>query len=514
MTWETTSTDYPSFGAFEPMNILFAASEAVPFSKTGGLADVCGALPGKMAALGHNSTLIIPAHTSSWSCDAKIEPMGIDLTIPIGSKSVTGQLLQSKLPGTDVPVYLIAQDNYFDRESLYMGANGREYPDNCERFTFFSRAVLETIRLLGLDVDILHCNDWQTGLIPAYLAAEYRSIPCYESIASIFTIHNLAYQGRFWHWDMLLTGLDWKYFNWEQMEFHGDLNLLKTGIVFADSITTVSPRYAQEIQHAELGCGLEGTLQQRSESLTGILNGIDTTVWNPSTDPHIIQNYDIDTVIEGKAACKADLQRRVGLPENPDVPLIGLIGRLCEQKGIELVIQILEDRLPRHEAQWVFLGTGETHLENHLRRLAAQYPERLAAKLEFSGPLSHQIEAGSDMFLMPSKYEPCGLNQIYSLAYGTLPVVRSTGGLADTVVGAIEQTVADGTANGFSFWDYSAYALSDALNWACLTYYDNRPLFDRMIKTGMSQDWSWKRRASEYIDLYKNTLDHVRGVRS
>ncbi len=252
------------------MNILFATSEAVPFAKTGGLADVCGALPIELARLGHRPTVIMPAYRKVRYCGLPIEPLGIDFIVPIGSKTVTGHLLRSRLPDSDVPVYLVQQDQYFDRDELY-GADGQDYIDNCERYVFFCRAVLEAIRLLELEVDVVHVNDWQTGLVPAYLKTEYRGLPRYERIASLFTIHNLAYQGKFWHWDMLLTGLDWKYFNWHQMEFHGMLNLLKTGLVFADRISTVSPRYAEEIQSSPLGCGLEGLLQHRRDSLSGIL---------------------------------------------------------------------------------------------------------------------------------------------------------------------------------------------------------------------------------------------------
>jgi len=271
------------------VNILLATSEAVPFSKTGGLADVCGALPGELAALGHNAAVIVPAYRQSWCCGQPIKELKIDFIVPIGSKTVTGHLLESTMPGGNVPVYLVQQDQYFDRDGLYQ-ADGADYIDNCERFVFFSRAVLEAIRLLNLDVDVIHANDWQTGLVPAYLKIEYRGIRRYENIASLMTIHNLAYQGRFWHWDMLLTGLDWKYFNWHQMEFHGQLNLLKTGLVFADSINTVSPRYAQEIQSSPLGCGLEGVLQYRQNVLSGILNGIDPHEWDPERDPHLPAN--------------------------------------------------------------------------------------------------------------------------------------------------------------------------------------------------------------------------------
>ncbi|MBN1909046.1 MAG: glycogen synthase GlgA [Pirellulales bacterium] len=487
------------------MNILLAASEVVPFSKTGGLADVCGALPGELARLGHRPAVIVPAHRDSSCCGAIIEPMGIDFIVPIGSKTVTGHLLQSTLPGTKVPVYFVQQDHYFDREGLYQ-ADGKDYIDNCERFVFFSRAVLEAIRLLDLQVDVIHANDWQTGLVPAYLQIEYRGIPRYERIASLFTIHNLAYQGRFWHWDMLLTGLDWKYFNWHQMEFHGHLNLLKTGIVFADSINTVSPRYAQEIQSAALGCGLEGTLQHRSDVLSGILNGMDTVHWNPATDSNLAARYNVDTVGQYKPTCKAALQKELGLPTRPNVPLIGLIGRLCDQKGIDLVAKVIQRWVGEEDAQWAILGTGDQKYHDLLGDLAGRFPQKVAARLEFSGELAHRIEAGCDMFLMPSRYEPCGLNQMYSLAYGTVPVVRATGGLADTITDADDQALEAGTANGFSFSEYSELALAETLRRACDVYRKKKVVWNKLIDTGMRQDWSWARSAREYVKLYAKTI--------
>ncbi len=487
------------------MNILVASSEAVPFSKTGGLADVCGALPGELARLGHQVSLILPAYRQSWCCGVPIEPMGIDFIVPIGSKTVTGHLLQTTLPGGNVPVYLVQQDQYFDRDELYQVA-GKDYIDNCERFVFFSRAVLEAIRLLNLQIDVLHANDWQTGLTPAYLKVEYRRIPRYEHIASLFTIHNIAYQGCFWHWDMLLTGLDWKYFNWHQMEFHGNLNLLKTGLVFADSINTVSPRYAQEIQGAALGCGLEGTLQQRNNVLSGILNGMDGDDWHPATDPHLPANYAVGSFAEGKAACKAALQDELGLPKRSDVPLIGLIGRLCDQKGIDLVVRVMSHWAQDQDTQWVILGTGEPEYHRQLEELTRRFPKKIAARLEFSGPLSHRIEAGSDMFLMPSRYEPCGLNQMYSLAYGTVPIVRATGGLADTITDCNEESLHAGTANGFSFGEYSDLALGETLHRACTTYRRNKEVWTQLITAGMSQDWSWRRSAQQYVQLYETTI--------
>jgi len=480
------------------VKILIATSEAVPFAKTGGLADVCGALPIELARLGHESALILPAYRNVQYCGLPIERLGIDFIVPIGSKTVTGHLLQARLPEVDVPVYLVEQDQYYDRDDLY-GTDGKDYIDNCERFVFFCRAVMEAIRLLDLQVDVVHANDWQTGLLPAYLQAEYRGVPGYEQIVSLFTIHNLAYQGRFWHWDMLLTGLDWKYFNWHQMEFHGNLNLLKTGLVFADSISTVSARYAQEIQSSPLGCGLEGVLQNRSDVLTGILNGIDVNHWDPATDRHLPANYDADGFGEGKAACKAALQEELGLPVDPEVPLLAFIGRLAEQKGIDLVAEVMKEWVQKRDVQWVVLGTGQPKYHELLQTLSERFPQKVAAKLEFSNPLAHRIEAGADMFLMPSRYEPCGLNQLYSLKYGTVPVVRATGGLADTI----------DASNGFSFEEYSQLALEETLNKACEAY--RQPdAWNRLIAAGMAQDRSWSRSAKEYVELYESMIARSR----
>ncbi len=493
------------------MNILIATSEAVPFAKTGGLADVCGTLPIELARLGHRATVILPAYRQAWCCGLPIEPLGIDFIVPIGSKTVTGHLLRSRLPGGQVPVYLIRQDQYYDRHELYR-EDGEDYPDNCERFIFLSRAVMEAIRLLDLDVDVIHANDWQTGLVPAYLKIEYRSLPRYERIATLLTIHNIAYQGHFWHWDMLLTGLDWKYFNWRQMEFFGKLNLLKTGMTFADSINTVSPRYAREIQTPQFGRGLEGVLQHRRDVLSGILNGIDEDVWNPATDPHLAARYSADTLAQGKPVCKAALQRELGLAQEPGTPLVGMIGRLDDQKGFDLVAEVIPQWVAKSDLQWAILGKGEPKYHDIFSTLAEQFPQKIGVRLEFSDPLAHRIEAGADMFLMPSRYEPCGLNQMYSLKYGTVPVVRETGGLADTIVDANDETLAAGTANGFAFREDKAQALGETLHRACEAY--RRPeVWNRLIAAGMRQDWSWARSAKEYVKLYEQTMARARQAR-
>lgn len=486
------------------MNILLATSEAVPFAKTGGLADVCGALPIELARLGHHPAVIMPAYRHTRYCGQPIERLGIDFIVPIGSKMVTGHLLRSTLPGGTVPVYLVEQDEYFDRDELY-NVDGKDYIDNCERFVFFSRAVLEAIRLLDLPVDVLHANDWQTALAPAYLKIEYRNVPRYERIASLLTVHNLSYQGQFWHWDMLLTGLDWKYFNWRQFEFHGNLNLLKAGMVFADAISTVSPRYSLEIQNSPLGCGLEGVLQHRRDVLSGILNGIDPHEWDPKNDPHLPVNYDADSVGQAKPICKVALQKDLGLPSDANAPLVGMVGRLTDQKGFDLVVDVMPRWVQTSDVQWVILGTGQPKYHKALQSLAERFPQRVAVRLEFANGLAHRIEAGADIFLMPSRFEPCGLNQLYSLRYGTVPLVRTTGGLADTIVGYDPQAPNPAT-NGFAFQEYSPLALSDTLRQACDAY--RRPeLWRQLIATGMAQDWSWARSAKQYVELYRKMME-------
>ncbi|MGA2616979.1 MAG: glycogen synthase GlgA [Thermoguttaceae bacterium] len=487
------------------MNILLATSEAVPFAKTGGLADVCGALPIELARLGHQAAVIMPGYRQTHYCGCPIEPLGIDFIVPIGSKTVAGHLAKSYLPGGSVPVYLVQQDQYFDRDQLY-GIEGKDYIDNCERFVFFSRAVLEAIRLLDLNVDVLHANDWQTGLAPAYLKVEYQHTPRYQHVGSLFTIHNMVFQGQFWHWDMLLTGLDWKYFNWHQMEFHGKLNLLKTGMVFADSVSTVSPRYAQEVQSSPLGCGLEGVLQYRKAVFTGILNGIDDTEWNPAIDAYLAAPYGPDTVGQGKPLCKAALQKEVGLPQKPDVPLVASIGRLTDQKGFDLIAEVIQRWVASGDVQWVILGTGQPKYHRLFESLAERFPDRVAVRLEFSNPLAHRIEAGADIFLMPSRFEPAGLNQLYSLKYGSVPLVRETGGLADTIVGYGNQPPGGPAPNGFSFTQYSPLALSETLRRACDLYRQQPEVWRQLIDTGMRQDWSWANSARQYVELYLKTI--------
>lgn len=490
------------------MNILMVASEAIPFAKTGGLADVAGSLPIELAQLGHQVTLMMPAYRQAMDSGQPIEDTGLKLEIPIGNKIVTGGLLKSQLPGSDVAVYLVQQDGYFDRPSLY-GSGGEDYRDNCERFVFFNRAVMDSIRILDLSPNIIHANDWQTGLIPAYLDIEYREAPGYGDVATVFTIHNMAYQGQFWHWDMLLTGLDWKYFNFHQMEFFGNLNLLKTGIVFSDAVTTVSPTYAQEIQNTDFGCGLQETLQHRGAAVSGIINGVDYSVWNPEVDTKIAAQYNADTYGDGKAECKRALQEELNLPQRADVPLIGIVGRLADQKGFDLVARVIQQWAVHADVQWAILGTGAPEYHELFQRLSESHPDKVAARLDFSDTLAHRIEAGADLFLMPSRYEPCGLNQLYSLKYGTVPVVHKTGGLADTITHPTGESLANYTANGFVFDHYDAAALEHVLRQACDMYRSDKGAWHQLVTTGMRQDWSWKTSAKAYEKLYEETLQRA-----
>ncbi|MHC4660099.1 MAG: glycogen synthase GlgA [Planctomycetota bacterium] len=481
------------------MKILYVSSEVVPFAKTGGLADVAGSLMPALAEGGAEASVFMPFYAGARRAAKDVSRTGVTFSIRVGRETFDAEVLKSQLPGADVTVYFLDAPALYDREGLYV-SDGIPYPDNASRFIFFSRAVPEFIISAGLDVDIVHSNDWQSALVPVYLKTLYADNPRTSGICSVLTIHNMSYQGLFWHFDMELTGLDWSLFHWKRLEYYGKVNLLKGGIVFADAVTAVSERYAREIQTEEFGCGLEGVLAERTEDLAGILNGVDYAEWNPETDSYISANYSAADIAP-KARCKSDLQKRTGLPEKADTPLIGMVTRIVEQKGIDLVADAFV-KIMDLGVQMVILGTGEPGYELQLRDLAERYPDQAAVFIAYDNKLAHWIEAGADFFLMPSRFEPCGLNQMFSMKYGTVPIVRFTGGLADTVVDATSANVKQRKATGFVFKQATPGALARCVGRAVEMYNGDRESFVKLQSAGMAQDFSWKNSARKYMELY------------
>jgi starch synthase len=493
------------------LRVLLVSSEVAGFAKTGGLADVAAALPRALARMGNQVAIAMPFYAAIRRSNQPIEPTNIVLPVPMGHKVLACRVYRSQLPNSEVPVFLVEHQPYFDRDdpnsgrSLYQQQSGSyksDYVDNAERFVFLSRSALELIPHLGFTPDIIHANDWQTGLVPVFLSELYRVKPGYQRIRSVFTIHNIAYQGVFGQPVMNITGLPRWLYNPGQLEAYGYLSFLKSGIVFADAVTTVSPTYAREIQRGEFGYGLEGLLSSLHSKLTGIVNGCDYDQWDPAADRYLAAPYSASNVFEKKPLCKADLQSRFHLPEKPGAPVLGVVARLVSQKGIDLIMSTAPGFLDLG-CQMVVLGDGDQQYHDQLQAYRDRNPDRVGIYLGFNDSLAHIIEAGSDLFLMPSRYEPCGLNQMYSLRYGTPPVVRATGGLADTVVNATVENLADKRATGFSFNDYTPSALYETVKWA-LTLYRDRPAdFQQIVQTGMAQDWSWNRSAAAYESLYR-----------
>jgi starch synthase len=474
------------------MQIAFAASECTPFSKTGGLADVVGSLPQALAQLGHNITVYVPRYRST-----KLEnPKKVisSITVPFDDRYRYCSVLDGCVR-SGVQFYFIDYPPFFDREALY-GTPLGDYHDNAERFALFCRAVLESAKILGAP-DLFHCHDWQTALIPILLKTLYHEDPAYAHTPCVFTIHNLGYQGLFPPEVLPLLMLPWDLFTMAKLEFYGKANFLKGAIDAADYITTVSKKYAQEIQTAEYGFGLEGVLRARAATLVGILNGVDYSEWNPATDDMIAAHYSADD-LSGKAKCKQDLMKEFGLAHDTQLPVIGIVSRFAGQKGFDL-IQHVADRMAREELIVIALGTGDREYEDMFRRLHKQYPQKFAVKVEFNNRLAHKIEAGADMFLMPSKYEPAGLNQLYSLKYGTVPIVRATGGLDDTIE---QYDPATGKGTGFKFKEYSGEALLDTVKAAALAFRDTTK-WQKLMHNGMIKDYSWAAAAREYVKVYE-----------
>jgi starch synthase len=489
-----------------PLNVLFISSEVEPFAKTGGLADVSGALPQVISALDHEVRVILPRYGVINERKANLHEMIRlkDIRIPVGQKEYPASLKSSFL-GEDhskVQVYFVDNTQLFGRHGLYVHPETKkDYEDNDIRFTFFCRSVFEVLKRLGWRPDIIHCNDWPTGLVPAYLKTMYRDDPFYRDTRSVFTIHNMAYQGIFPAASFAQTLLPPEYFSDKGVEAYGNLNFIKAGLVFADAITTVSEKYAEEIHTSEeYGCGLQGLLEHRKRDLTGILNGIDYSVWDPSVDTHIPVHYDART-LDLKLENKRALLKRMGLPFHENTPVIGIISRLADQKGFDLIGEAM-DELMKLNLQLVVLGTGEKKYHDLFEKAVRKHPQKIAAELGFNDELAHWIEAGSDMFLMPSRYEPCGLNQIYSLRYGTVPVVRATGGLDDTI---IEHQPSTGEGTGFKFVEYSTSEMLKTLHRALHVFAD-QPVWKRLMRNGMAKDFSWEASAKKYVQLYRNLV--------
>jgi starch synthase len=477
------------------MKAVIVSSEVVPFAKTGGLADVSGALPKALAKAGVSVSIIMPFYRKISAKKFGIKPTKKSVKVMIGNKEVTGEIHTAKLD-RKIEVYFIEQPKYFDREELYQTIEG-DYPDNAERFAFFSKAALALIENLNLKFDIIHCHDWQSALIPVYLKTLYKNHKLLAPIKSVLTIHNLGYQGLFPHTDMNIVGLGWEYFTFDKLEFYGKVNFLKGGIVYADAITTVSKKYAREILTPEFGCGLEGALMQRQKDLYGLLNGIDYSEWNPATDPLIPQKFSPDDMT-GKSACRVALQKHFKLPLRADIPIFGMISRLTIQKGWDLLEGVLP-KLMESDVQFVILGTGEAKYHQLLKQLASKFPKGVGLALAFDNNLAHLIEAGSDFFLMPSHYEPCGLNQMISMKYGTIPIVRATGGLDDSVIQFDRKTMA---GNGFKFTEYKEEDFLASITNA-MEVFSQKKLWKKLVSNAMGEDFSWDKRVYEYIDLYK-----------
>ncbi len=484
-----------------PFRVLLAASEVVPFAKTGGLGDAVGAIATRLRARGHDVRTVLPLYRSVRDrCGAELRPTGLELDVPLQDRMVKGRVLATE----DGAAYFVECDVYFDRDGLYGPPEGGDYLDNAERFIFFSRAVVELALagqggLAGFPTfDALHVHDWQPSLAPVYLRTLYRERPGAAALGTLLTIHNLAYQGIFWHWDMKLTGLDWSLFTPERLEFYGRLNFLKGGIIYADLLSTVSRTYAREIQTAELGCGLDGVLRVRADDLAGILNGVDYQSWRPEADPFLPAAFGPGDMA-GKAVCKEALQKQLGLAVDPSVPVLGMVTRHADQKGLDILVGALDEILAL-DVELAILGTGDEKYRRLLMERHEQYggAKKLGVKLAFDEPLAHLVHAGADMALMPSRFEPCGLSQLYALRYGTVPVVRSTGGLADTVV---DVAARNGDPNGFAFAEYSAAALAATVARAVALFGDKRK-WRKLVQTGMAQDWSWEGATKAYEALY------------
>jgi starch synthase len=475
------------------MRIAFAASECVPFSKTGGLADVVGALPPALAALGHEVSVFLPKYKQTKLADAKV--LIPSLSVPFDDRYRFCSVLDGG-EKNGAHFYFIDYPPFFDRDALY-GTSIGDYSDNAERFALYARAVLESTKILGVP-DVFHCHDWQSALAPVLLRSLYADDPAFRRVGVVFTIHNIGYQGVFPPEILPLLQLPWDLFTIDKLEFFGQVNFLKGALAFSDFITTVSRKYSQEIQSSEYGFGLEGVLRARAATVTGILNGVDYEEWSPQADKFLAAHFSPED-LNGKRADKLDLLAAFGATgADPTLPVIGIVSRFAAQKGFDLIAQVA-DRLAREEMIVVALGSGDKEYEDMFRRLNKQYPSRFAVKIAYDNALAHKIEAGADMFLMPSRYEPCGLNQIYSLKYGTVPIVRATGGLDDTIE---PWDAKSGRGTGFKFTEYTGEALLASIR-SALAAFKDQEAWRTIMRNGMSKDFSWNASAREYVKIFE-----------
>jgi len=487
------------------LKVLFLSPEAVPFAKTGGLADVAGALPRALKALGIDVRLVLPYYRSVRRKDFHVRPFKERLSIALGREKLPAKIFETSTED-GIPVYLLEREDLYDRPNLYGNTEG-DYYDNLERFTFFTRGALEIARHLSFRPHVIHCNDWQCGLVPALLKGPYRNDSKLGSPYVVFTIHNLAYQGLFPGEKLPVTGLSPKeFFHPEGLEFFDNISLLKAGIVYSRAVTTVSPTYAKEIQTPEYGAGMEGILRKRKKDLYGILNGADYDHWDPARDPCLPARYTPEHLTP-KKACKKALIEEMGLESSLlKRPLLGMVTRLDRQKGLDLLIAVL-DEVMALDVGLVILGSGNEKIQRDLREAAGRYPRRFGLSLGFNEPLARRVLAGADLLLIPSRYEPCGLTQMYALKYGTVPLVRATGGLEDTVTPFSPST---GKGTGFKFRPFDGKAFLKALKKG-IRLFQRKDLWEIIMRNGMAEDFSWTRSAREYVRLYHGLLKKRRG---
>ncbi len=485
------------------LRIAMIASECVPFAKTGGLADVMGSLPKTLKAMGHDVLVVMPKYGCIDVVKHNLHRFYSQMGVWMGDREEWCAVDTTRMDG-DVPVYFIESLKFFGRSGLYHDAELNDYPDNAQRFAFLTRAALQLCHDTRFDADIVHAHDWQTALAAAYLKVWHWNDAVLGKAASVLTIHNIGYQGVYPAEHINYLGLQWGNFTPEKLEDHGNINFLKGGIVYADLVNTVSPTYAEETRTPEFAHGLAPYLNDKGADYLGILNGIDYTEWDPATDPLIPARYSRHDM-RGKAICKEALQRRFGLDIDPEVPIVGVISRFAEQKGLDILAACIEEIITDMPVQFVILGSGDLTLEDFYGDLAWSYPGQVGTFIGYSNELAHWIEAGSDFFIMPSRYEPCGLNQIYSLRYGTLPIVRNTGGLADTVEQYDERV---GSGTGFKFTTLSPRAIYYVVGWAVSTWYDRRSHIGKMRRKGMIQDFSWEESARAYLRAYRQAIEN------